>query len=208
MENKGIFITIEGTDGCGKGTQVAKLKEFFAGRDDVVFTREPGGGYISEQIRTLLLDNKVHNMNDMTEFLLFSASRVQFLYDTVIPALNAGKIVFCERFYDSSLAYQGYGRGLDIGDILVVSKIATRGIEPDYTLFFDLPIGKEIEKRMRQGGLDRIEQEGINFQKKVYNGYKKIAKLFEERYITIDATGTKDEVFKNVKNALKEKGII
>ena len=204
---KGKFITIEGLDGCGKGTQVEKLKELFKDREDIVFLREPGGQVVSEDIRTLILNPKYTDMDKMTEFLLFSASRAQLVSKVIIPLLEDGKTIICERFTDSSVAYQGVAGGVDILDIMQINKISTQGIEPDLTLLF--MISPEVTaKRMTERDKDRLELKGLAFQSKVYEGYQLAAKMFADRIVVINGDQSVEEVFEDVKEALKNKDII
>lgn len=207
QQKKGKFITIEGLDGCGKGTQVEKLKELFAGRDDVVFLREPGGQVVSEDIRTLILNPKYTDMDKMTEFLLFAASRAQIVSKVILPLLEEGKTVICERFTDSSFAYQGVAGGIDLLDIMQINKIVTQSLEPDLTILFriepSVTTGRIVSKEK-----DRIELKGESFQEKVYRGYELALGMFSNRMVAINADQSIDEVFEEVKAVLKAKNII
>ena len=137
---KGKFITVEGTDGSGKSTQLKLLMDYLGTKNcDVVFTREPGGTEISEKIRDVILDINNKEMTDMTEALLYAAARAQHVQQKIIPAINEGKVVICDRFVDSSIAYQGAARGLGTDNIMQINSFALNGIMPDLTLFFDLP---------------------------------------------------------------------
>ena len=205
--SKGRFITIEGIDGCGKGTQVQRLKELFKDRDDVVFLRELGGQVVSEDIRALILDNKYTDMCKMTEFLLFVASRAQLVNNVIRPLLEEGKTVICERYIDSNLVYQGYAGGIDIADIMLVNKIATQNLLPDLTLYFRISPAVTA-KRIAEKGKDRIELLGQSFQEKVFEGYELISQMFKDRIVPVNADQGVDEVFEEVKSVLKMKNII
>ncbi|MCJ7498357.1 MAG: dTMP kinase [candidate division Zixibacteria bacterium] len=198
---KGILITFEGIDYSGKTTQVKKLVGYLRRKDHkVILLREPGGEKVSESIRQVLLSSKNIGMNPLTELLLYIASRAQLVSKIILPALKQGKIVICDRFYDSTLAYQGYGRGLDKKMIEYLNKISTLGIKPDLTILIDIPI-EIFVKRMRKNNKkkDRIEKEKIDFYKKVRDGYLKIARREKKRFKVIDGSGEIDEVWKNVK---------
>lgn len=189
---KGLFISIEGPDGSGKSTQISLLRKYFEERGtDVVLTREPGGTPISEKIREIILDKNNKEMDAMTEALLYASSRAQHVAEVIKPALEAGKIVICDRFIDSSIAYQGYGRGL--GDcVRVINEYAVRGCMPDVTFLLEMDpkIGKE---RISADDQDRLEQEKLEFHKKVFDGYMEIEKKFD-RIIGIDAARSIEEI--------------
>ncbi len=189
---KGLFISIEGPDGSGKSTQISALKNYFEERGvDVLLTREPGGTPISEKIRVIILDKNNKEMDYMTEALLYAASRAQHVAQVIKPALTAGKIVICDRFIDSSIAYQGYGRGL--GDcVRVINEYAVRGCMPDVTFLLkvDPKVGKE---RINEDEQDRLEQEKLEFHQRVFAGYMDMEKRFD-RIISIDACRSIDEI--------------
>ena len=191
MKN-GLFISIEGPDGSGKSMQISLLKKYFEERGtDVVLTREPGGTPISEKIREIILDKNNKEMDDMTEALLYASSRAQHVAEVIKPALAEGKIVICDRFIDSSIAYQGYGRGL--GDcVRVINEYAVRGCMPDMTFLMEMDpkIGKE---RISEGEQDRLEQEKLEFHQRVFEGYMEIEKKFD-RIIGIDAARSIEEI--------------
>lgn len=184
--NKGLFITFEGPDGSGKSTQIQKLKNKLENKGyETVLTREPGGTAISENIREMILDVRNSEMDSLTEALLYASARSQHVAQVIIPALTAGKTVICDRFVDSSIAYQGYGRKL--GDqVRIINDYAVRGISPDITflLLLDPSIGKGRIKRE----YDRLEMEQNVFHEDVYQGYMELAKDNPNRIITIDAT--------------------
>ncbi len=200
---EGRFITIEGTDGGGKSTQIEKLVEYLKsmGRE-VVVTREPGGTSISEKLREILLDAKNSEMTDITEALLYAASRAQHVEEKILPAVKEGKIVICDRFLDSSIVYQGYARGLDIEMIKTINSFALSKIKPDITLFFDIRPEIGILRKKNMHDLDRMEQEKIDFHNKVYNGYKALLNENPERIKRIDAEKTIDEVYRQVIDAV------
>ena len=204
---KGIFITFEGIDGCGKSTQCEMLKDFLKEQNkDFIFVREPGGTVIGERIREILLDKKNSQMTARTELLLFEAARAQITDEVIKPALEEGKIVLCDRFFDSSSAYQGMARGMGMDFVSGLNMAATGGLAPDITFFFDISAEEALERRGKRGeASDRIELAGLKFQEDVRRGYIELAKNSEGRVITIDATKSIDEIFEVVKDSLKGK---
>lgn len=202
---KGIFITVEGTDGSGKSTQINLLMEYLKSKGcDVLFTREPGGTQISEKIREIILDVNNKEMTGMTEALLYAAARAQHVEEKIIPAVNAGKIVICDRFVDSSIAYQGAARGLGSDVIMQINKFALNGMMPDITLFFNLSPEKGILRKKNERELDRMESEKLDFHKKVYEGYKYLCIKYPERVKVIDADDTVENVHEHVINTIDE----
>lgn len=203
----GLFITLEGPEGSGKTTIASlvekKLKEKGL---NVVMTREPGGIEISEQIRKIILDPNNTAMDSKTEALLYAAARRQHLVEKVIPALKQDAIVICDRFIDSSLVYQGIGRGLGIDKVYDMNLFAIEDIMPDFTLFFDIDpkIGLERIHKDQQREINRLDMEDLNFHQKVYQGYKEVVSRYPERIIEIDASKSIEEVFNSVMNILKE----
>ena len=194
--NKGLFITFEGPDGSGKTTVaklvVEKLKEQGF---DVVHTREPGGIDIAEQIRDVILNPKNTAMDPKTEALLYAASRRQHLVEKVIPAVEQGKIVICERFVDSSLAYQGYGRHLGFDDILSINEFAIGNVFPDLTVYLDVDEEVGLARvNSRNIEKDRLDSESIQFHHLVVEGYKEVLKRFKDRIHVVDASKSIDEV--------------
>ena len=191
MKN-GLFISIEGPDGSGKSTQIEVLRKYFEKQGiDVLLTREPGGTPISEKISEIILDKNNMEMDDMTEALLYAASRAQHVAEVIKPALAAGKIVICDRFIDSSIAYQGYGR--ELGDcVRVINEYAVRGCIPDMTFLMkmDPKVGKE---RISESEQDRLEQEKLDFHRRVFDGYIEMEERFD-RIIGIDAERSIDEI--------------
>ena len=206
---KGLFITIEGPDGSGKSTQIQFMKEFFQERNlPCLFTREPGGTAIGEKLRDIILDKKNSEMCDMTEALLYAASRAQHVEELIKPALENGQVVVCDRFIDSSIAYQGYGRNL--GDsVRIINEFAVNECMPDITFLMELDpgIGKS---RIDRSAQDRLELEKIEFHQKVYEGYKEIARHYGERFVEVDAAREKeqirDDIFCVLSKILEDRG--
>ena len=205
----GKFITIEGCDGCGKSTQTERLKEYFDEHGFAyVSTREPGGGKISEAIRELILDGKNAEMTDECEALLYAAARVQHLSDTVAPALEAGKIVLCDRYVDSSFAYQAEGRGLGDKFVASINAYAIERFTPDATIFIDLPPREAFLRKHGADKNDRMELAGEAFHERVYRGFLKQARANKERFIVVDGRKSKDEMFADILAALKQRKIL
>ena len=208
--NKGFFISFEGPDGAGKSTQIEYLKEYLDQRGlESVFTREPGGTRISEQIRDMLLDKENSDMSARTEALLYAASRAQLVEKVIDPALKQGKIVVSDRFIDSSIAYQGFGRDLGI-KVFEVNKFAVNELEPDLT-FLMMISPDDVRDRLDQNNLDRLESEDMEFKKKVLEGFESVAEEFRFRVRVIDATLSKEEIrdkiIKEVEWHFKKRGI-
>jgi dTMP kinase len=200
---RGLFITFEGTDGSGKTTQIKLAEEYMKKLDrEVVLSREPGGTKVSELIRDLILSPENTGIVPLTETILYAASRAQHVEQLIKPALEAGKIVICDRFVDSSYAYQGGGRGVDLKIIADVNRIAIEGVIPDITFFLDIDPDVALQRRINATGADRIEQENIDFHRRVYSGYKKMALLYPERIKTIDARRTIEEISSEVNGYL------
>lgn len=195
---QGLFITFEGPEGAGKSTIIQRLaKEMENNGIHVVLTREPGGIQISEQIRQVILDPKNISMDARTEALLYAAARRQHLVEKVIPALKMGAVVLCDRFIDSSLAYQGHARGLGIEEVLAINEFAIQELMPNKTLYFDIEpeIGlKRIEAHAGRE-VNRLDLEKITFHHKVREGYKILLNRFPDRIITIDASHSIDTVY-------------
>ena len=194
--NRGLFITFEGCDGCGKTTQLKLLSEYLKSKNiDFIVTREPGAKGLGEKLREILLnyDGKV---SPTAEAFLFLADRAQHIDMVVKPALDAGKIVLCDRHTDSTIAYQGYGRGENIESIKAFNEVATGGLKPDLTLLFDV----DSETSMQRVGKnqDRMESAGIEFQKRVRAGYLEIAKEEPERVKVLDSRKSIEELHQEV----------
>ena len=206
----GLFITMEGPDGAGKTTVIEKLIPLLEERTNVIITstREPGGSRIAEDIRQIILDVQNVEMDVRTEAILYAAASRQHLTDRILPNLEKGVIVFCDRFVDSSLVYQGVARGIGIEEVYQLNQFATAGKTPDVTLYLDVPaeIGLErihLAKGNRQ--FDRLDQEGLQFHKMVRQGYLDIIPTDPERFIQIDATKTVDEVVQECLTALLDR---
>ena len=192
---KGLFITFEGCEGSGKSTIAKMLKEELENANiPCLFTREPGGTPISEKIRNIILDPSTPEITSRTEALLYAASRSQHTAEKIIPALEEGKIVVCDRYLESSLAYQGAARELGVGNIFDIN-IFGGAIKPDYILFFDIS-PQESLKRIKNRNFDRLEKEELEFHEKVYNYFK--SQTNRNNFISIDATKPIDEVFSKV----------
>jgi len=190
-----MFISFEGLDYSGKSTQVQLLSDRLTLQDHrVLILREPGGTEIGEKIRKILLDKTNTGMTEASELLLFSASRSQLIQEVVLPALEGGMVVLCDRFYDSTTAYQGYGRGIALDVIRTINQYTTGGLVPDLTFFLDIPI-REIEKRITatKTNKDRMESNGIEFYSRVREGYLQLAKN-ESRYRILDGLQPIDEL--------------
>lgn len=201
---KGLFITFEGPDGAGKTTVCQGVyKKMQAEGYDVMMTREPGGIDIAEQIRKVILDPANSAMDKKTEALLYAASRRQHLVEKVIPALEAGKIVLCDRFVDSSLAYQGVARQIGIEEVLQVNQFAIEGHFPDKTIYLDLDAETGIERIQNRQFLDRLDQEEIGFHYAVVEGYQLVREQFQDRMITVDASKSEIEVIEAAYMAVK-----
>ncbi|HHV95322.1 MAG TPA: dTMP kinase [Clostridiaceae bacterium] len=197
---KGIFITVEGIDGSGKTTQINFIKNYMEEKGySVVLTREPGGTKIGEKIRAIILDPENKEMDSITEMLLYASARAQLISELIKSAIDEGKVVICDRFVDSSFAYQGYGRGIDIELITRVNDIAIRGIKPDITFWFDIPPEDALKRRKTSSSSDRIEREKIDFYNRVYDGYSILAKTYPERIKRIDATRDIEQVSMDIK---------
>lgn len=200
---KGLFITFEGADGCGKTTQMKLLAEYLQKKGhEVVLTREPGGKGLGEKVREILL-NYDGEVSDRCESFLFLADRAQNIDIIVNPAVEAGKIVLCDRHTDSTVAYQGYGRGLDLERINLLNNLATNDRKPDLTFVFDI----DTETSMKRVGKekDRMESAGLEFHNRVRDGYLKIAQQEPERIKVIDASKSIEDIHKDVLNQLAKK---
>ncbi|MBE0465624.1 MAG: dTMP kinase [Candidatus Desulforudis sp.] len=184
---RGAFIVFEGIDGVGKTTQLFTLFHELRGRSrKVVLTREPGGTPVGEAIRRVLLDAENQEMTPETEALLYAAARAQFVSKVVRPTLERGEVVLSDRFVDSSLAYQGYGRGLDLEKLAQVNMLATGGLRPDLTILLDMPVVTALG-RLEVGRRDRLELEDTDFYDRVRRGYRRLASADPGRYLVLDA---------------------
>lgn len=199
---KGLFITLEGADGCGKTTQLNLLKEYLTSRGyEIVVTREPGGKGLGEKLREILL-NYDGEVSDRCEAFLYLADRAQNIDTIIKPAINSGKIVLCDRHTDSSVAYQGYGREQNIDNINMLNELAVNGVHPDLTIVFDI----DTETSMERVGAekDRLESAGIEFHRRVRNGYLEIAKKNPQRIKVVDASQTIEDVQRDVIKIVEE----
>ncbi len=195
----GIFISLEGIEGTGKSTQARLLSEYLSKKGyKTVLTEEPGGTPISRQIRKILLSTKHNKMDYMAELLLYNAARAQHIKEKILPAINSGKIVITDRFSDSTVAYQGYGRGISLKLINSLDKVATGGIRPDVTLLLDLDVETGLMRNKHINKIDRLELEDIEFHRKVRKGYLKLAAEEPERIKLIKASNGIDAIHRKI----------
>lgn len=225
-KNKGVFITVEGTDGAGKTTLIEQLKIWLVDKNfDVVATREPGGTQLGEALRKILLDERDHNdqhdadtevsvrISDQAELMLMFAARMQHLHEVILPAVEAGRCVLCDRFTDATYAYQGGGRGISEQRIQQLEDWVQQGFQPDLTLMLDVPIEVGLQRTKQRGTMgDRFEQQQIEFKEAVRQVYLQRAEKYPQRIKLIDATRCIDEVqndlFQSVEVFLQEYGAI
>lgn len=208
MSSRGLFITVEGIDGCGKSTQARLIAAALeAAGHDVLRLREPGGVKISEQIRAILLDPANAEMGDVCELLLYEAARAQLVHQVIRPALAAGKTVVCDRFCDSTTAYQAFADGLDRNMVSQANELAVDGCRPDLTLVFDLPVEDALRRRSGREAEDRLELKGLEFQERVAAGFRAVAADEPDRVKLIDAGGSIAEVFSGVAAELRSAGL-
>ncbi|MGM0855380.1 MAG: dTMP kinase [Bacillota bacterium] len=196
--SKGLFITVEGPEGAGKSTILTELyNRLLQEGFDVIQTREPGGISIAEQIREVILNTKNTEMDKRTEALLYAAARRQHLVEKVIPALEEGKIVICDRFIDSSLAYQGNARGIGMEEVMNINQFAIEDKMPDLTLYFDIDPEEGLKRIAKHNGreVNRLDLESVDFHTRVREGYQKLMKQFPDRIQVIDASQSKEAVF-------------
>ena len=197
----GLFISFEGPDGSGKSTQIKLLAEHLNGLGQSVFvTREPGGTEIGEQIRDLLHDLRNRAMHPRAEILLYSAARAQLVGEAIVPRLAEGAVVLCDRYADSTLAYQGYGHGLDLDMLRLITGFATQGLKPDLTLLFDIDPADGLRRRSRDP--DRIEAQDLDFHRRVRQAFRDLAAADPERFTVVDATAPAPEVAARVQAAV------
>ncbi|MCZ6677899.1 MAG: dTMP kinase [Candidatus Poribacteria bacterium] len=202
MAHRGLFITFEGTEGSGKTTQIQRLSaELRQAGHAVCVTREPGGTPISERLREIFLDPNYGEMASRTELLLIAAARAQHVSERIRPALEAGKIVISGRFSDSTVAYQGYRRGLDLDLIRHLNEIATQGLSPDLTFVLDLPVEIGLQRAQQsRGSLDRLEREALESHRRVRKGYLAIARQEPHRVRVVDAHASLDRVYAQIRS--------
>lgn len=203
MIMKGKFITFEGCEGSGKSTQIELFRKYLENKGvEYLFVREPGGTEISEKIRAIILDVENSKMTDEAEALLYASARAQLIKEKILPALNSGKLVLCDRYIDSSFAYQAYARGLGMDFISKINSYAIENCMPDKTVFLNI---SSKDAFLRKGGADkddRIELSGADFHQKVYEGYLKVAKIYPDRFLLIDCLGEKQQTHQNIIKAL------
>ncbi|MDY6872718.1 MAG: dTMP kinase [Chloroflexota bacterium] len=202
-----MFITLEGPDGSGKTSQIPALEEFLRQKGyDVVVTREPGGTDVGDQIRDILMNLKNTAIVPRTEILLFQAARAQHVEEVINPALAAGKVVICDRFGDSTLAYQGYGHPkINLEKLRYLVNYATGGLKPDLTLFLDVPIKEGLARKLSQSEWNRLDAYAEGFHRRVYQGYMALVSAEPDRWCVIDATQSKDEVQQAMREAILDR---
>jgi len=199
-----LFITFEGGEGSGKSIQAKALfRKLSQESIPAVLTQEPGGTSLGKDIARKLKWSENKNISPMTELMLFNASRAQLVEEVISPALKDGKVVICDRFYDSTTAYQGYGRGLDLEMVQSVNQTAARGVKPDVTFLLNLPTEHGFSRK-NESDFDRFEKEASHFHKKVLDGYLKLASQEPGRWLVIDATKDKDEISDTIWHRVKE----
>lgn len=201
----GKFITLEGPDGSGKSTIINLIAQYLKEEDiEFIETREPGGTLIGESIRDIILDNNNTKMSSETEALLYAASRAQHIDEKILPALKDEKLVLCDRFILSSLAYQGVGRGLGIEEVKAINDFALKGVYPDLILFFHIDPKVTLERKLGNVDTDRLENLGSEFHKKVYKGYMDLLEMYPKNIVMIDASLTIKEVLEQSIEAIKK----
>lgn len=209
--SRGIFISLEGVEGCGKSTQATLLAARLRGRGiTVLSTREPGGSTLGPKLRALLLEEGI-TMAPVTELLLYAADRAEHVSQRVAPALDRGEWVVCDRYADATRAYQAFGRGLPRPEVENLIRVATGGLEPDLTLYFRIPVDDSVERARRRTstrGEGRFEAEPMAFHARVAGGYEALTREFPARIVPVDATGAVDDVAQRVWAALEGRGVL
>ncbi|MFD1736877.1 dTMP kinase [Bacillus salitolerans] len=203
---RGIFLTVEGPEGAGKTTIIKMVLERLANEGkEVVYTREPGGIRIAEQIRSIILNPENIEMDSRTEALLYAAARRQHLVEKVIPAIEKGMIVLCDRFLDSSLAYQGFARGLGVEEVLTINDFAINGLMPTKTLYFDIDPKEGLNRISlnEEREINRLDLEKAEFHEKVREGYHQLMQRYPDRIVKIDASKTIQEVYDEAMNEVQ-----
>lgn len=206
---KGKFVTFEGGEGVGKTTQLRLVRQYLEEKGvDAIFLREPGGNDISEKIRNIILDISNSAMTGMCEAMLYSAARAQLTEEVIKPALQQGKLVVCDRFIDSTFAYQGIARGLGADKVDALNRMACGEVMPDLTIFLDLSPSLAFARKGGADSDDRLEQEGFDFHNKVYDGYQQAAKLYPDRIAKIDCSGDAISTHKKIVDVLSKRGVV
>ncbi len=210
----GLFITFEGVEGCGKTTQAGLLKRYLENRGvDVLTVREPGGTAAGERIRSILLNSEGEGLDPWAELFLYEASRAELVKEVLRPALESGKTVICDRFTDSTLAYQGYGRGLDLDGVMLINSYAAQGLVPDLTFILDCPVETGLKRALERiaavEGLkeDRFEREDISFHRRVAKGFVEIARMEPGRIRVVNADRPLDVIHDEICDIIKEMGL-
>lgn len=199
------FITLEGIEGCGKSTQAPQLCAWLGER--ALLTCEPGGTRLGRDIREILLEPSRGTMSEVTEALLYLADRAQHVSEVIRPALDSGRVVVCDRYVDSTLAYQGYGRGLPLDLLRAVAELATGGLRPDLTLFLDVPVLLGLQRVGARGRHDRLESERVEFHERVRQGYLELIAQEPRRWVVVDGEGTEEQVTERLRDAVSRAGL-
>lgn len=200
---KGLLITFEGIDGSGKTTQITKINEYLKSLGyKTIFTREPGGTLISEEIRKIILNNDFRQMSSTTELLLYCAARAQLIQELILPSISEGKIILCDRFIDSTIVYQGYGRGIDIKALNYLNELVLNGVKPNKTFLISITPEESRRRLKRVLCKDRIENEEDDFYSKLYQGYNELHQTYPDRIIKINGDMEINEIYLVIKNEI------